>query len=106
MRSATGKQRPLDPRPCDTCAGSIFFAQRVAGVGKLVWRAFDAAPVTDDRRAFAHVLVGTQAWRRGDLLEHYLVSRQLADDKARELADTYPHHMLHTHPTDEGTDQS
>lgn len=65
------------------------------------WRALTAEPVTDDRRAFALVVVNAQAWRRVDLLEHYLVSREVSEEKARELVDTYPHHLLHTHHQEE-----
>lgn len=103
-KSATGKQRPLDVRPCETCGEDIFFALRAPIGGS--WRALNAAPVTDDRKAFALVLIGHQAWRRVDLLEHYLVTREVTEEKARELADTYPHHLLHTHLNDEGNDPS
>lgn len=71
-KSATGKQRPLDVRPCETCGEDIFFALRAPIGGS--WRALNAAPVTDDRKAFALVLIGHQAWRRVDLLEHYVAA--------------------------------
>lgn len=90
-KSATGKQRPLDLRPCESCGEDIFFALR-APIGNS-WRPLDARPVTDDRKAFALVLIGHQAWRRVDLLEHYLITRQVDEEKARELVDTYPHHL-------------
>ena len=93
-KSQVGKTRPLDHRPCDTCGESIFFAFSPVSES---WRALNADQVTDDRKAFALVLLGTQAWRRVDLLEHYLVSRQVSEEKARELVDGYPHHLLHTH---------
>ena len=69
------------------------------------WTAADdareASPKRDQLEAFALVLLGTQAWRRVDLLEHYLVSREVSEEKARELVDTYPHHLLHTHHQEE-----
>ena len=93
-KSQVGKTRPLDRRQCDTCGESIFFAYSPVSES---WRALTAEPVTDDRRAFALVVVNAQAWRRVDLLEHYLVTRQVDEEKARELVDTYPHHLLHVH---------
>lgn len=99
--SLAGKQLPgpTTPRPCrdEDCDGLVIVAQRVAGNGKLTWRVFDAIPVTDDRRSFAHVLVGTQAWRRVDLVEHWHVTREIPEDQARDLVDDYPHHLLHVH---------
>jgi hypothetical protein len=92
--SFRGSLRPLDRRPCDSCGESIFFAFSPVSES---WRALTAEPVTDDRRAFALVVVNTQAWRRVDLLEHYLITRQVNEEKARELIDTYPHHLLHVH---------
>ena len=93
-KSQVGKTRPLDRRQCDTCGESIFFAFSPVSES---WRALTAEPVTDDRRAFALVVVNAQAWRRVDLLEHYLITRQVDEEKARELVDTYPHHLLHVH---------
>ena len=93
-KSQVGKTRPLDRRPCDTCGESIFFAFSPVSDS---WRALTAEPVSDDRRAFALVVVNTQAWRRVDLLEHYLITKQVGEEKARELVDTYPHHLLHVH---------
>ena len=57
--------------------------------------------VSDDRRAFALVVINAQAWRRVDLLEHYLITRQVDEEKARELVDTYPHHLLHVHESED-----
>lgn len=100
---AEKKIGPLDRRPCrDNCGQDVILAQRIP-TGK--WRALDATPVTDDRMSFAMVLVGSQAWRRGDLLEHYVVSREISEDKARELVDTYPHHLLHVHDDESEGDQ-
>ena len=93
-KSQVGKTRPLDRRPCDTCGEPIFFAYSPVSES---WRALTAEPVTDDRRAFALVVVNAQAWRRVDLLEHYLITKQVGEEKARELVDTYPHHLLHVH---------
>ena len=93
-KSQVGKTRPLDRRQCDTCGESIFFAYSPVSES---WRALTAEPVTDDRRAFALVVLNAQAWRRVDLLEHYLITRQVDEEKARELVDTYPHHLLHVH---------
>ena len=96
---AEQKTSPLDRRPCrDGCGVDVIVAQRMP-IGK--WRALNADQVTDDRKAFALVLLGTQVWRRVDLLEHYLVSREVSEEKARELVDTYPHHLLHTHHQEE-----
>lgn len=97
-KSQVGKTRPLDRRQCDTCGESIFFAFSPVSDS---WRALTAEPVSDDRRAFALVVLNAQAWRRVDLLEHYLITRQVDEEKARELVDTYPHHLLHVHPRDE-----
>lgn len=99
MSTRTGKTRPLDKRPCETCGEPIFFALRVplyAG-GPAVWRAMDAAPVTGDLRAPAYVLVGTQVWRRVDLVEHWHVTKEISEDAARGLVDDYEHHLLHIH---------
>lgn len=93
-RSLLGTTRPLDRRPCDTCGEPIFFAQRIPSDQ---WRAFTATPAGVNHRPFAYVVIGVQAWRRVDLLEHYLITRQVTEEKARELIDTYPHHLLHTH---------
>ena len=93
-KSLVGNTRPLDRRPCDSCGESIFFAFSPVFES---WRALTAEPVTDDRRAFALVVVNTQAWRRVDLLEHYLITKQVGEENARELVDTYPHHLLHVH---------
>ena len=92
--SFRGSPGPLDRRPCDSCGEDIFFAFSPVSSS---WRALTAEPVTDDRRAFALVVVNTQAWRRVDLLEHYLITKQVGEEKARELVDTYPHHLLHVH---------
>lgn len=102
-RSQVGKTRPLDRRPCDTCGELIFFAYSPVSSS---WRPLTAQPVSDDRRAFALVVINAQAWRRVDLLEHYLVTREVDEEKARELVDTYPHHLFHTHLNDEGNDPS
>ena len=93
---------PTTPRPCrdEECGFPVIVAQRVAAAGKLTWRVFDATPVTDDRRSFAHVLVGTQAWRRVDLIEHWHVTREISEEQARDLVDDYPHHLLHIHAGD------
>ena len=88
-KSQVGKTRPLDRRPCDTCGESIFFAFSPVSES---WRALTAEPVTDDRRAFALVVVNAQAWRRVDLLEHYLVTRQV-DEGRPAGGSTYPHHL-------------
>ena len=40
---------------------------------------------------------GRAARRYLRLLEHYLITKQVGEEKARELVDTYPHHLLHVH---------
>lgn len=103
MSAANGKTRPADRRPCTTCGASIFFAQRVGRDG-LSWRPFNAEPsTTDGLRQVSHVLIGDQAWRRTDLIEHWHVRQEITEDAARALVDDYPHHLLHQHHTDEGT---
>ena len=109
MSAANGKRRPLDRRPCNSgCGMDVIIAKRMplyAG-GPAVWRALNADEVTDDRRSFAYVLVGTQAWRRVDLVEHWHVSQEISEEAARLLVDDYPHHLLHTHHTDDDGDDT
>ena len=59
------------------------------------WRPFSAFPADDMLRPFAWILVGSQAWPRTDLVEHYMVTRELGEERARALVDDYPHHLLH-----------
>lgn len=93
-KSQVGKTRPLDRRPCATCGESIFFAYNPVTES---WRPLSAEPVSDARRSLAFVVVNAQAWRPVDLLEHYVVTKEMPEEKARELVDTYPHHLLHVH---------
>lgn len=87
------------PRSCESCGKPIVFGVRMpVGDG---WRAFDAAEVTDDRRAFSWVLIEAKAWPRAHLMEHYTIYRGLSDGQARDLVDDYPHHLLHVHDREE-----
>lgn len=62
------------------------------------WLPFEAAD-RDPSKAEAvncRAVVGIQAWRPGDLVEHLMVTREISEEKARELAGGYPWHRPHT----------
>ena len=101
--AAKGKSL-LRPRWCnhDGCDVRIILALR-ADTGKCV--PYEAADQSPDAVAAGgcHVLVGTQAWRRADLIEHFQVTFQITTDRAEALVVGYPHHRPHFHTTDEET---
>lgn len=86
------KTSPTDPRPCTVCGDLILLAKSSVSGN---WRPFSAFPADDMLRPFAWVLIGTQAWPKTDLIEHYMVTRELGEAKARDLVEDYPHHLLH-----------
>ena len=72
----------------------VLLAQRQPS-GK--WWAFEATdrnPASDESIG-CWVLVGTQAWAPSDLVEHIHVTREITEERARELAAGYPWHRPH-----------
>jgi hypothetical protein len=102
----TTRLRPEDPRPCNrggSCEVLILLAHPPGNPER--WVPYDAQaldPDCDDV-SFCHVLVGSQATRRRDLIEKFAVDRALGVAKAEELVAGYPHHRRHFHPHDDDT---
>ncbi|MCR1785354.1 hypothetical protein KVF89_22630 [Nocardioides carbamazepini] len=89
----------LLPRTCnrDDCDAQIVLARR-ADTGR--WVPYEAETRDGDAKAGCHVLIGNQAWRPGDLAEHWRVRFQLGSlEKARASVNEYPHHRPHLHLT-------
>lgn len=92
---------PLTPRPCrDGCGIRVVLARRQPANR---WGAFEEATRNPHHleAVGSWVLVGEQAWRPPDLAEHYVTSRGLSDDAARDLVNEFPHHRPHHHETEE-----
>lgn len=101
-------ESPHAKRPCrDGCGTEVFLARKMP-TGK--WLAFDAdeIPEGSDLRSVQGVcvLIGDTAWTRRDLLENYELVRELPPDRARRLADEYPHHKVHHHHEERDTDDA
>lgn len=94
---------PTTKRPCrDDCGTDVILARRQPE-GR--WAAFEATdrPPSTQEAIGCWVLVGEQAWRPRDLVEHFQVTREISEERARELAGGHPWHRPHFHPTDERT---
>lgn len=93
---------PRLPRKCDRtgCDTQIVLAIRA---DTRRWVAYEAEPREPGTLAAAgcHVLVNDQAWRPGDLADHFRVQFEIASlERARELVRDYPHHRPHFHIDD------
>lgn len=93
------------PRTCNVCGQDIVFATRADTGRRVPYEAADRPPES----AGCHVLVGDQAWRIPDLVEHFQVRYETTEAAARKLVEGYPHHRPHFHSSDttspKGTDQ-
>ena len=71
------------------------------------WLPYEAAERDPGTQATAgsHVLVGAQAWRREDLIEHFMTQFEISREKAEALVIGYPHHRPHFHITEPGADE-
>lgn len=90
------------PRPCDRtgCDARIILAIRT---DTKRWVPYEAEPrdVESLSATGCHVLVNDQAWKPGDLAEHFRVRFELPSlDRAEELVREYPHHRPHFHLPD------
>ena len=96
--------RPEEPRPCSTCGDPVVLAHPPGNPER--WVAYDAQALDPDAADVTrcHVLVGSRAARRRDLVERFAVERELGEARARDLVAGYPHHRRHFHPTDDDTD--
>ena len=86
-------------RVCPDCGTPVISALRMPAADG--HRLFDASEVRDDRRAFAWVIVSGHAWPRTAPIDRYADRQRLTDDQARDLADEYPHHLLHVHESED-----
>lgn len=97
--------RPEDPRPCNRgCGALVILAHPPGRPDRFV--AYDAQaldPECDDV-SFCHVLVGSQATRRRDLVERFAVDREQGVARAEQLVAGYPHHRRHFHPDEHDGD--
>ena len=90
-------------RVCPDCGARVISALRMPSADG--HRLFDAHEVLDDRRAFAWVIVSGNAWLRTTLIDKYVYRQRLTLNQARDLADEYPHHLLHVHDDESEGDQ-
>ena len=86
-------------RVCPDCGTPVISALRMPAADG--HRLFDASEVRDDRRAFAWVIVSGNAWLRTALIDRYVYRQRLTENQARDLADEYPHHLLHVHESED-----
>lgn len=86
---------PVLPRPCrDDCGTNVLLARRQPGGGWDVFEATDRNP-TSIAAVGCWVLVGAQAWRPHELVEHIHVTQEISAESARDLVNGYPWHRLH-----------
>lgn len=91
----------LLPRPCvHSCGSAVFTAMKApTPTGQAPkWIPFEAGDrnPAKDEAVRCWVIVGAQAWRPTDLVEHLMTTREISEEKARELAGGYPWHRPHT----------
>lgn len=99
---AAAKASPLTPRWCDQqgCSTRIILALR-ADTGR--WVPYEAEDRTPGSlmAAGCHVLVGAQAWKPSDLVEHFRAQFEITRERAEALVVGYPHHRPHFHLDDD-----
>lgn len=93
---------PMRPRRCNhpDCDTRIILAVRADTRRWVPYEAAEREPGSL-AAAGAHVLVGVQAWRRDDLIEHFRVQFESNREQAEALVVGYPHHRPHYHLTEE-----
>lgn len=89
---------PLTPRPCREGCGVQVFLARLMPQGTR-WGAFELTDRDPSTQAAVgcRVLVGVQAWRPADLVEHFQTTREISEEQARELSGGYSWHRPHHH---------
>lgn len=86
------------------CGESLIFARLAEDTRQHIALLVEPVPAESTAAAVARVVVGPQAWRPGDLLDHFRATFPSAsDNRVRDLVATYEHHLPHSHP-DTGTD--
>lgn len=95
---AAAKASPLQPRWCNKagCDARIILAKRADTNRWVPYEETDRQGGTQEA-AGCHVLVGDQAWRLPDLIEQFQAQFEISQEKAEELALSYPHHRPHFH---------
>lgn len=90
-----------EPRECrvEGCQTLVVLARRAPVLAS--WKAFEYPEHPAWSRPDLWVLVGDQAWKPLDLIEHWHVTREITEEAARGLVGDYPFHLPHSHPRDE-----
>lgn len=96
-----GKNRQRGPRRCTGCR-AVFEWFSLRGE----WRKFDPTPVDGRTHIGAHAypVPGKQAWRRADLVEHLIATREVSQAAAEDEVYDMPWHVLHACPHDHEKD--
>jgi len=81
------------------------FARRAdqgKGAAKVPYEHTDREPFSATALG-CHVLVAGVAWVPRDLIEHFMTTFEISEDRARQLVEGYPFHRPHHHETNDTT---
>lgn len=102
-RPEKDSRRWCDHKGCDT---RLIFARRAGTDRHVPLEADDRVPFSQEALGCL-VYVAGEAWKPGDLIEHFQTRFEVSENSARALVSGYAFHRPHYHepPTEPETDQ-